>query len=93
MEKLWSSIGIPFLDFIQISVLFLLTMLVFFGSKGTRNRWLNNLFLIIFTVQCGLVVALRPGVNVKAFALLMLVSVFVIEGLTLFRRTSQQHNR
>ena len=93
MDKLWSEIGIPFSDFIQISVVFLLTMLVFFASSGKRMRWLNTFLLVIFAVQCAFVAVFRPGANVKVFALLMLMSVLVIEGVTSFRRTSHQSHR
>lgn len=93
MDKLWSEIGISVSDFTQISVVFLLTMLVFFASSGKRNRWLNTFLLIIFAAQCAFVAVFRPGVNVKVFALLMLLSVLVIEGVTMLRRTSHHSHR
>ena len=93
VEKLWAETGIAFSDFLQISVMFLLTMLVFFSSNGKRVRWLNTFLLIIFAVQCAFVAVFRPGVNVKVFALLMLLSVLVIEGVTMLRRTSHQSQR
>src|SRR5215813_7415476 len=93
MEKLWAKTGIVFTDFIQISVVFLLTMLVFFTGNGKRVRWLNTFLLIMFAVQCAFVAVFRPGVNVKVFALLMLLSVLVIEGITMLKRTSHHSHR
>ena len=87
MDKL-SFGGVPVLDFIQISVLFLLTMLVFFSGKGKWARWLNTIFLIVLALQCAIVAIFRPGPNAKVFALLMLLSVLVIEGVTTLKRTS-----
>ena len=91
MDKL--SFGIPVADFIQISVMFLLTMLVFFSNTSKRGRWLPTFLLIIFAAQCAFVAIFRPGLNVKAFALLMLLSVLVIEGVTMLKRTSHQDDR
>jgi hypothetical protein len=93
VEKLWSETGIAFSDFAQIAVMFLLTMLVFFTSSGKRMRWLNTFLLIIFAAQCLLLAVFRPGLNAKLFALLMLLSVLVIEGVTSLKRTSHQSHR
>jgi hypothetical protein len=82
MNNFFSEIGIPALDFIEISVLFLLTMLVFFTLKNKRTFWINYLLLTTFVLQCVLVVVFHDGLRVKAFAFLMLISVLVIEGLT-----------
>jgi hypothetical protein len=86
MNSFFSEIGIPALDFVEISVLFLLTMLVFFGLKDKKAFWINYLLLATFALQCIFVVVFHDGLRVKAFAFLMLISVMVIETFTRKRK-------
>ncbi len=86
MSGFFSEIGIPALDFIQISALFLLTMLIFFGVKRRRYLWLNYLSLLTFILQWMIVVLFREGLPVKIFGTLMLTSAIIVEAVVSKRR-------
>lgn len=78
MDSFFSEIGIPALDFVQISATFLLTMLVFFGVKNRKHVWLTYFLIVIFALQSVFVIAFRDGLRVKLFAALMLMSALFI---------------
>ena len=79
------EIGTPVLDFIGISATFVL-MLVFFGVKNKKHAWAHYLVLISFVGQCLIIIIFHEGLYIKAYAVLMLISVILIEGFTRSRR-------
>ena len=79
MDNLFSGVGIRPWDFLQLTTAFLLTMLVFFGVKDKRYSWVNYLVMVTFGLQSLFFIVFHEGVQIKLFAALLLVSVFVIE--------------
>lgn len=87
MERLFSSLGIQPLDFVQIAVGFLLVMLLVFSQKNS-SRFLTNFMHVVFAGQCLLTIGFREGVTPKLFAGLMLFSTLIVR-LLVARRTSK----
>jgi hypothetical protein len=81
MESVFSEIGIPALDFIQISAVFLLTMLNFFALRDKKHRWVKYGSLLVFILQCIFIILFRDGLTVKFFAALMLISVLIVQAI------------
>ena len=86
MSNGFSELGIDVLDFIQISVVFLLTMLLFFGIKKKRHFWLHTFSLVLLTLQCLLFILFRDGLRIKIFAFLMLLTTLIVEAAANKRR-------
>ena len=84
MESLF--FGNPSLDFIMIAAGFILTMLLHFGVKY-ENRFWPNFMLVVFAMECLLVIFFNPGLKAKIFAALMLGSALIVRLLT--RRKTQ----
>lgn len=85
MDSFFSEIGIPAIDFVQISAVYILTMLIFFGLRDKKHRWLNYSMLVTFILQCILVILSHKGLRVKLFAALMLMTALIVQ-LTVTRR-------
>jgi hypothetical protein len=79
MSGVFSETGISVLDFIQISALFLLTMLLFFGIRNKKHFWLHTLSLLILSLQCTLLILFKGGLTTKIFAALMLMTTLIVE--------------
>jgi hypothetical protein len=86
MDGVFSEIGIPAWDFVQVSAMFLLTMLLIFGPKNRTFQWLSYFMLAIFALQCLLFIAFRDGLRVKLFGALMLTSALLIVAVTKGKR-------
>ena len=86
MDSFFLKTGIRGTDFIQISILFILLMLVFFGTKAKRYLWLNWFLLVVFALQCVFVIVFRDGLNAKLFAGLMLTSTLIVEAVVTHRK-------
>ena len=84
--QFFSEIGISALDVVEISASFVLTMLIFFGIKDKKYRWLNYSSLGTFVLLCILFILFRNGLNVKLFAALMLMSTLIVEAVVTRRR-------
>ncbi len=77
MENMLGNIST--LDFFTATSYFLVTMIVFFTLKKTRQRWLNRAFLIAF-IFYGAVVVLSPkNFETKLFVSLLTISVVTIQ--------------
>lgn len=85
MDSFFSDIGIRAVDFIYISAVFILTMAVFFGAPK-KHLWLSYLLTITFAVICITTIVSGPGLNVRLFAALMLISTAVVEGVVSWKR-------
>ncbi|HEV7903269.1 MAG TPA: hypothetical protein VGO96_05460 [Pyrinomonadaceae bacterium] len=79
MSNIFSEIGISALDFIGISVPFILTMLFFFESRNRKHFWPHPLMLLILVLQCAIAILLKSGLTIKIFAALVLMTVLIIE--------------
>ena len=77
MESIFSEIA-P-LDFIGVSTLFLLTMIIFLGVRNRKYLWLNYLLLVVFFLQWVIIVAFREQLATKLFATLMLATTIIVE--------------
>jgi hypothetical protein len=84
MESIFSEIA-P-LDFIEVSTLFLLAMIVFLGVKNRKYLWLNYVLLVVFFLRWVLIVTFREQLATKLFATLMLATVIVVELVVKRRR-------
>jgi len=86
METFFSEIGIPALDFIQISTVFLLTMLIFFALKDNKHKWLKYGSHLVFVLQCVFFILFHDGLPIKFFAALMLTSVTIVQAIVSRKR-------
>jgi hypothetical protein len=77
MESIFSEIA-P-LDFIEVSTLFLLAMIIFLGVKNRKYLWLNYLLLVVFFLQWVIIVTFREQLTTKLFATLMLATTIIVE--------------
>jgi len=77
----FSEIGINVWDFIQISAVFILTMLLFFGIRNKKYFWLHTFSLLLLVLQCMLVILFRDGLSIKIFAGLMLMTTLIVEAV------------
>jgi hypothetical protein len=93
MDSFFSQLGIPALDFIQLSAVFLLTMLNFFGIRDKKYRWVNYSFLLTFVLQCMFFIFFHDGLRVKLFAALMLMSALIIQAVVSRRRKLEAMER
>lgn len=78
MDTFFSDIGIRAVDFVYISAVFILTMVVFFGVPK-KHIWLSYVLTITFAVICITTILSGPGLKVRLFAALMLISTAVVE--------------
>ncbi len=78
MDNFFSGVGGPTWDFAQITATFLLTMLVLFGVKNRRYRWLHYFMPVVLALQCLLIIAFHNGLEIKLFAVLMLTSTVIV---------------
>ena len=83
----FQSLGITPIDFVDISVAFLLQMSMLFGVQDVKWRWLNYTLLALFTVQVLFVLLFHEGLPVKLFGFLMLISAIVLQVVVARRRT------
>lgn len=86
MHNIFSELGGDAWDFVQISVSFMLTMLLFFGIRKKKYFWLNYLSLVTLMLQCFLLLLFRNGLPIKLFAALMLMTTLIVETVTHWRR-------
>ena len=86
MDTLFSQVGVRPWDFLQVSTIFLLTMVMFFGIKEKRYLWLNYFMLVIFGLQSLFFILFHEGLQIKLFAALMLMSTLTIEVVLSKRR-------
>jgi len=93
MDSFFSDIGIRAVDFVQISTGYILTMAVFFGVKDKKHAWLNYFLIVTFGLQCIFFVLRGPGLNVKFFAALMLMSTLGVEAIVTRRRKLEGRER
>jgi len=89
MENFFSEIGISALDFVQISTVYCLTMLIFFALRDKRHRWLRYSSLSGFILQCVLFILFHDGLPVKIFSALMLISALLVQAIVTKRRKSE----
>lgn len=88
MDSFFSEIGVSAVDFVYIWAIFVTTMSAFFGLKK-KHLWLSYVVTGIFILNCLFLIVFRPGLNVRLFAALMLLSVITVEGVvTLIRKRS-----
>jgi hypothetical protein len=87
MSNVFSETGISALDFIQVSALFLLTMLFFFGLRNKKHFWLHTFSLLLLVLQCVLLILFRAGLTIKIFAALMLLTTLIVETVTKKRKS------
>ena len=86
MDSFFSQMGVPAVDFAGISATFLLTMVIFFGLRGKRYRWLRCYILIVFVLLCLPYILFGNGLSVRIFAVLMLLSTLLVEAVVVRRR-------
>jgi hypothetical protein len=86
MDSLFSKVGISAFDFIYLSVFYLAAMFNFFALKEKKHRWLRTGSLVVFALQCLILILFRDGLNLKLFAGLMLMSALIIQGIVARRR-------
>lgn len=86
MDNFFSKVGISAFDFIYLSAFYLAAMLNFFALKEQKHRWLARGLLVIFALQCLIVILFRDGLNLKLFAGLMLISAFIVQAVVTRRR-------
>lgn len=79
MSGIFSEIGISALDFIGITVPFILTMLFFFESKNKKLFWPHKLMLLILVLQCAIAILFKGGLSIKLFAAQMLLTALIVE--------------
>jgi hypothetical protein len=84
MESIFSQIA-P-LDFIGVSTIFLLLMIVFLGVRNPKYSWLNYVLGAVFFLQWVIIVAFREQLATKLFATLMLATAIVVEAVVKRRR-------
>jgi hypothetical protein len=87
METLFSRDGITALDFMQLATTFVLAMAVFFGQKN-RRHWLNFFFIGIFILHWLNALLFKPPPT-KLFVTLLLMSVLIVEVVTVRREKSK----
>jgi hypothetical protein len=88
MDRFFSEIGISAVDFVYIWAVFVTTMAAFFGLQK-KHVWLSYVITGIFILICLSIIFFRPGLNVRLFAALMIVSVITVEvAVTLIRKRS-----
>ncbi len=95
MDTFFAEIGIPALDFIQISAVFLLTMLLFFALRDRKHRWLKYGLLLVFALQCLFFILFHDGLPIKFFAALMLISALLVQAIVIRKGklgASESHN-
>ena len=85
MNNFFNDIGINAVDFVQISSVFVLTMTVFFGVPK-KHMWLSYLLTGSFVLICLANILSARGLNTRLFAMLMLVSLLVVEGVVSWRK-------
>ena len=90
-ETFFSETGMQLSDFIWISAVYILVMLVFFAVKP-RSR-LNWFVLATFTFQCVLIIVFRKELNTRLYAGLMLLTALIVEGIVLRREKLTQQSR
>jgi hypothetical protein len=79
MENILLDNEISLWDFIQSTVYFLQTMLVFFGLKDKKYRWVNHLLLGVFTIHWVVVLIIHKPLATKIFTTLLMVSIIIVE--------------
>jgi hypothetical protein len=84
----------PALPFIEISTIFVLTMLTFFEDKDRRHPRLNYYFLVVFGFLC-LTAMFHRGLAIKIFAGSMLISTLAVEAIVSRqrRRNPTEHSQ
>lgn len=91
MDSFFSDIGIRAVDFIYISAVFILTMAVFFGVPK-KHIWLSYVLTITFTIICITTILSGPGLNLRLFAALMLISTAVVEVVVSWKKNDSARN-
>jgi uncharacterized membrane protein len=79
MNNVLSEIGSPVLDFIGIGAAFILTVAVFFGVKDKKYTWLHYLLLASVVGECLIVAIFHDGLGIRAFAVIILISVILFK--------------
>jgi len=87
MDSFFSDIGIRAVDFVYISAVFILTMAVFFGVPK-RHMWLSYVLTITLAIICLTTILSGPGLNVRLFAALMLISTVVVEVVVSWKKAT-----
>ena len=91
MDSLFSDIGIRAVDFVYISAVFILTMALFFGVSK-KHIWLSYVLTVTFAVICITTILSGPGLNVRLFAALMLISTVVVEVVVSWKKSNSARN-
>jgi hypothetical protein len=91
MDRFFSDIGIRAVDFVYISVVFILTMAVFFGVSK-KHIWLSYVLTVTFAIICVTNILAGPGLNVRLFAALMLISTAVVEVVVSWKKSDRARN-
>lgn len=91
MDSFFSDIGIRAVDFVYIGAVFILTMAVFFGVPK-KHMWLSYVLTITFAVICLTTILSGPGLNVRLFAALMLISTVVVEVVVFWKKSDRPRN-
>lgn len=91
MDSFFSDIGIRAVDFVYISVVFILTMAAFFGVPK-KHVWLSYVLTVTFAIICITTILSGPGLNVRLFAALMLISTAVVEIVVTWKKSDRARN-
>lgn len=92
MNSFFSEIGIPAVDFVYISAVFITTMAAFLGVKK-KHVWVSYFMTGVFILVCVTTILFRHELNLRLFAALMLMSVFTVEiAVTLIRKRSASNH-
>lgn len=79
MENLFSDDGLSLAYFAVISVLFVLTLAVFFDRRVyEKSRWTHRLLFALLVLWCVLALAFKPFAT-KLFGAAMLLSAVAVE--------------
>lgn len=91
MDSFSSDIGIRAVDYVYISAVFILTMAAFFGVSK-KHIWLSYLLTVTFAIICITTILSGPGLDVRLFAALMLITTAVVEVVVSWKRSDRARN-
>jgi uncharacterized membrane-anchored protein len=87
------GVGTQAFDFLQISTMFLLTMVTFFGVKEQKHFWMNYVLVLTLALQCMFIILFHSDLPVKLFAALMLISMLTVGGVVIKKGRLQERLR
>ena len=89
MNNFFTDVGIKAVDFVRISSLFVLTMAAFFGLPE-KHMWLSYFLTVSFALICLTTMLSARGLNTRLFAMLMLLSLLIVEGVVSWRKKHER---